>query len=63
MKRNQRTMAVATPDLTPLTRHILSQMGPEGQDIRQRLQRFYQERALINLCEDEDNGEILVSDD
>jgi hypothetical protein len=59
MKRNQRTLTVATLELTPLTEHILSQMGPEGLDIRKRLQRFYQERVLINLCEDEDKTKIL----
>lgn len=65
MKRNQRTRAVATLELTPLTEHILSQMGPKGLDMRKRLQRFYQERALINPCEDEDktkNPGLAVTD-
>lgn len=57
MKRNQRTVAVANQELAPLTEHILSQMGPKGLDIRKRLQRFYQERALVNLSGDEDKTE------
>jgi hypothetical protein len=41
MKRNQRSRAPRQVGLNPLTEHILSQMGPAGWKIRQRLQRFY----------------------
>jgi len=49
MKRNQRTQAVAPRELNPLTEHILGQMGPEGADIRRRLQSFYGQRAFGHL--------------
>jgi hypothetical protein len=45
MKRNKRTMVMAHEDLTPLTEHILSQMGHEGSSIRKRLKLFYRERT------------------
>jgi hypothetical protein len=45
MKRNKRTMVMAHEDLTPLTEHILTQMGIEGSSIRKRLNLFYRERA------------------
>ncbi|OGP70523.1 MAG: hypothetical protein A2Z73_03015 [Deltaproteobacteria bacterium RBG_13_60_28] len=45
MKRNKRTMVMAHEDLTPLTEHILSQMGNEGSSIRKRLKLFYRERT------------------
>ena len=45
MKRNKRTMVMAHEDLTPLTEHILTQMGLEGTDIRNRLKNFYRERT------------------
>ena len=45
MKRNKRTMVMAHEELTPLTEHILSQMGNEGSSIRNRLKLFYRERA------------------
>jgi hypothetical protein len=45
MKRNKRTMVMAHEDLTPLTEHILTQMGHEGSSIRKRLKLFYRERA------------------
>jgi hypothetical protein len=45
MKRNKRTMIMAHEDLTPLTEHILSQMGHEGNSIRKRLKLFYRERT------------------
>ena len=45
MKRNKRTMVMAHEDLTPLTEHILTQMGHEGSSIRKRLKNFYRERT------------------
>jgi len=45
MKRNKRTVIMAHEDLTPLTEHILSQMGKEGSSIRKRLKLFYRERV------------------
>ena len=45
MKRNKRTMVMAHEDLTPLTEHILTQMGNEGSNIRKRLKLFYRERT------------------
>jgi hypothetical protein len=49
MKRNKRTETMGHTDLTPLTEHILTQMGDEGADIRERLKNFYRLRALNNL--------------
>jgi hypothetical protein len=49
MKRNKRTETMGHQDLTPLTEHILAQMGDEGADIRIRLKVFYRLRALDNL--------------
>jgi hypothetical protein len=46
MKRNKRTETMGHEDLTPLTEHILAQMGDEGVDIRERLKRFYRRRYL-----------------
>jgi hypothetical protein len=46
MKRNKRTVTMAHEDLTPLTEHILAQMGDEGVDIRERLKKFYRRRYL-----------------
>ena len=48
MKRNKRTMVMAHEDLTPLTEHILSQMGLEGTSIRKRLKLFYRERTSVD---------------
>ena len=48
MKRNKRTMVMAHEDLTPLTEHILTQMGLEGSSIRNRLKNFYRERTTID---------------
>lgn len=48
MKRNKRTVIMAHEDLTPLTEHILSQMGKEGSSIRKRLKLFYRERVDDN---------------
>ncbi len=44
-KRNRRTDIMADVKLTPLTDQILTQMGPEGVNIRKRLQIFYGQRA------------------
>jgi hypothetical protein len=49
MKRNKRTETRGHEDLTPLTEHILAQMGEEGAEIRGRLKNFYRSRSLINL--------------
>ncbi len=46
MKRNKRTEVVAHEQLAQLTDRILTKMGPEGTAIRQRLKRFYRERAV-----------------
>jgi hypothetical protein len=44
MKRNKRTVTMGHEDLTPLTEHILTQMGDEGVDIRKRLKQLYRRR-------------------
>jgi hypothetical protein len=54
MKRNKRTLVVAQTELTTLTEHILTQMGPEGSAIRNRLQRFYQVRIGRGCSRQED---------
>jgi hypothetical protein len=46
MKRNKRTVTMGHEDLTPLTEHILAQMGDEGVDIRKRLKKLYRRRYL-----------------
>ena len=46
MKRNKRTITMGHEDLTPLTEHILAQMGDEGVDIRERLKNLYRLRYL-----------------
>ena len=46
MKRNKRTVTMGHEDLTPLTEHILAQMGDEGVDIRERLKKLYRRRYL-----------------
>jgi hypothetical protein len=48
MKRNKRTVILAHDHLTPLTEHILREMGEAGEAIRRRLKRFYQDKALEN---------------
>jgi len=42
MKRNKRTEKILLPGLRPLTERILTKMGTQGAEIRQRLQVFYQ---------------------
>ncbi len=49
MKRNKRTETMGHEELTPLTEHILAQMGDEGADIRKRLKNFYRSRSLNKL--------------
>jgi hypothetical protein len=49
MKRNKRTEVMGHDDLTPLTEQILAQMGPKGSEIRQRLKKFYRQKAGRNL--------------
>jgi thermostable 8-oxoguanine DNA glycosylase len=46
MKRNKRTVIMGHEDLTPLTEHILAQMGDEGVDIRERLKKLYRRQYL-----------------
>ena len=48
MKRNKRTVTMGHEDLTPLTEHILAQMGDEGVDIRERLKNLYRRQYLKN---------------
>jgi len=48
MIRNKRNIVRATNELTPLTKHILAKMGPEGKTIRNRLKKF-----LNNLTSDQ----------
>ncbi len=50
MKRNKRTEIMAHEEITPLTEHILAQMGTEGANIRNRLKKFYRLRALKEPC-------------
>lgn len=45
MTRNKRTDTKAHEELAPLTEHILTQMGREGDYIRLRLKIFYRQRA------------------
>ena len=47
MKRNKKTMILAHEELSPLTEHILANMGKEGNLIRKRLKSFYRERASL----------------
>jgi hypothetical protein len=46
MIRNKRTDIIADIRLTPLTERILAKMGRKGAIIRRRIRRFYEERAL-----------------
>ncbi len=55
MKRNKRTEIRAHEEITPLTEHILTQMGSEGANIRNRLKIFYRLRALKESCSYEEN--------
>ena len=48
MKRNKRTVTMGHEDLTPLTEHILAQMGDEGINIRERLKKLYRRRYHEN---------------
>lgn len=47
MKRNKRTVAMGHEELTPLTEHILAQMGDQGVDIRKRLKNLYRRRRYL----------------
>ena len=47
MKRNKRTVIMGHEDLTPLTEHILAQMGDDGVNIRERLKKLYRRRSLL----------------
>lgn len=49
MRNNQKTVTLATVELTPLTRRILAQMGPEGQAIQNRLKKFRQNLTSAHL--------------
>lgn len=55
MKRNKKTLIIAHEELTPLTEHILAQMGKEGSAIRNRLKIFYRERGLNEVQVYEEN--------
>ncbi len=57
MKRNKRTKILAHDSLTPLTEHILAEMGEAGNAIRRRLKRFYQAKALDNDAAGEEHLE------
>jgi hypothetical protein len=57
MKRNKRTEILAHDHLTPLTEHVLTQMGEAGNAIRRRLKRFYQARAMDNEAPSEEHLE------
>jgi hypothetical protein len=48
MKRNKRTVIMSHEDLTPLTEHILAQMGDEGVYIREQLKKLYRRRSIHN---------------
>jgi hypothetical protein len=48
MPRNQETKIKGEEALCPLTERILAQMGPEGRDIRKRLQSYYKKRTREN---------------
>jgi hypothetical protein len=48
MPRNQETKIKGQEALCPLTERILAQMGPEGRDIRKRLQSYYKKRTREN---------------
>ena len=54
MKRNKRSEVLAQEPLSPLTRRILEQMGPEGISIKERLEIFYRERSVENRREGAD---------
>lgn len=43
MRRNRKLSALATDDLSPLTKKILNHMGPEGQEILTRLKKYMHE--------------------
>jgi hypothetical protein len=43
MKRNKKLAAMATDELSPLTKKILTNMGPEGQEILTRLKKYMYE--------------------
>jgi hypothetical protein len=49
VKKNKKTLKLATIELTPLTRRILAQMGPEGQVIHGRLKKFLYELTPAHL--------------
>lgn len=50
MKRNKRSEVLGQESLSPLTDHILEQMGAEGVTIRERLETFYRERSVNKRC-------------
>ncbi len=45
-KRNKKTTIISQMELCGLTEHILSGMGEEGKNIRDRLVRFLEERTV-----------------
>jgi hypothetical protein len=49
MRKNKKTVMLTRVELTPLTKRILAQMGPEGQDIQNRLKKFRQNLTSAHL--------------
>jgi hypothetical protein len=45
-KRNKKTTIISKLELSGLTEHILSGMGEEGKNLRDRLVRFLEERTM-----------------
>ncbi len=46
-KRNKKTTIISKLELSGLTEHILSGMGEEGKNLRDRLVRFLEERTIV----------------
>ena len=47
-KRNKKTTIISKLELSGLTEHILSGMGEEGKNLRDRLVRFLEERTIAH---------------
>ena len=45
-KRNKKTTIISKMELSRLTEHILSGMGEEGKNLRDRLMHFLEERMI-----------------
>jgi len=57
-KRNKKTTIISKMELSGLTEHILSGMGEEGKNLRDRLVRFLEERTILH----QNNGGKANSD-